>query len=158
MWPHWMLRDLWGKNMYNVSGDCRQRWAKGSEHYVFFNNYLSRHVNKISPFSFNADVFLKFQLGMFGWYQERQCVAVSRGQVSSFDSSPPVPVPLTSLGIPGVHLGFRHFESKLRDSSLSLWRRFVKGLYWFDSSELSTPFKHISFQWSWLGHNLEVEA
>lgn len=95
---------------------------------------------------------------MFGYYQERQCVAVSRGEINSFGSSPPVPVPLTSLGIPGVHLGFRHFESKLCDSSLSPWKRFVKGLYWFDSSELSTPFKHISFQCSWLGQNLEVEA
>lgn len=62
---------------------------------------------------------------------------VSRRKLSPFYSSLSISVPLTWLGVPGVHLGFRLLEPKPCDSCLSLWKRFVEGLNWLDCSELS---------------------
>lgn len=84
-----------------------------------------------------------------------ECASQQRGN-SPF-SSAPVLVPLTQLGVPGVHLGFRRFGPKPCDSSLGLWKRCVQGRGWFHSRVLSAPFEHIRFQCSLPGHNLEVK-
>lgn len=122
---------------------------------IFFGNDLSRHVNNTSPSSYNADFYLNFSLKCLDDIRNGS-MTVRRGKISSFDFSPPVPTPPTQLGVPGVYLGFRHLKPKPHDPSLSLWKRFVEGLGWFDSRKLSAPFEHISFQCGWLGHNLEV--